>query len=78
MATCPKCMGALTEHHKCPPRILRRITDAVSTVGVGSLLGAILCFAVDERPAGALVLAAAALGAVLAVAVREAILGRPS
>ena len=78
MATCPKCMGALTEHHRCPPRILRRITDAVSTVGVGSLLGAILCFAVDERPASALVLAAAALGAVLAVAVRQAIAGRPS
>jgi hypothetical protein len=78
MATCPKCMGALTENHKCRPRILRRITDALSTVGVGSLLGAILCFAVDERPAGALVLAAAALGAVLAVAVRQAIVGRPS
>ena len=78
MATCPKCMGALTEHHKCPPRILRRITDALSTVGVGSLVGAILCFVVDERPAGALVLAASALGAVLAVAVRQAIVGRPS
>ncbi len=71
-------MGPLTENHKCPPRIMRRVTDAVSTVGVGSLVGAILCFAIDDRPAGALVLAAAALGAVLAVAVRQAILGRPS
>lgn len=57
---------------------MRRVTDAVSTVGVGSLLGAILCFAIDERPVSGLVLAAAALGAVLAVAVRQAIAGRPS
>ncbi len=71
-------MGALTEHHKCPPRIFRRITDAVSTVGVGSLVGAIFCFAIDDRPAGALVVTAAALGAVLAVAVRQAVVGRSS
>jgi fructose-1-phosphate kinase PfkB-like protein len=71
-------MGALTEHHKCPPRIFRRITDAVSTVGVGSMVGAMICFAIDDRPAGALIIAAAALGAVLAVAVRQAIAGRPS
>ena len=51
-------MGALTENHKCPPRILRRMTDAVSTVGVGGLVGALLCFAIEERPAGALVIAA--------------------
>lgn len=71
-------MGALTENHKCPARVVRRVTDAVSTVGVGGLLGAILCFAIDERPAGGLVLAAVALGAVVAVAVRQAIVGRPS
>jgi hypothetical protein len=68
-------MGALTEHHKCPPRILRRLTDAVSTVGVGGVIGGMLCFAIEDRPAGALVIAAAALGAVLAVAVRQAING---
>jgi hypothetical protein len=71
-------MGALTEHHKCPPRAWRRVTDAVSTVGVGSVIGAMLCFAIDDRPAGALVMATAALGAVLAYAIRQAILGRPS
>ena len=73
MATCPKCLGALTEHHKCPSRLLRRLTEAVSTVGVGSVVGAMFCFAIEEQPAGALVIAAAALGAVLAVAVRQAI-----
>ena len=77
MATCPKCMGALTEHHKCPPRTLSRITDALSTVGLGSVIGALLCFVVEDRPAGALVIAAAALGAVLASAVRQAVNPRP-
>ena len=77
MATCPKCFGALTEHHKCPRGILSRVTDAVSTVGVGAILGGLFCFALDERPTGALVVAAAALGAVLASAVRQAI-GGPS
>ena len=77
MATCPKCFGALTENHRCPRGVMSRITDAVSTVGIGSVLGAIFCFAIDDRPAGALVLAAAALGAVLATAVRQAV-GGPS
>lgn len=73
MATCPRCFGALTENHRCRRGIGRRVTDAVSTVGVGSLVGAVFCFLIEERPAGALVLAAAALGAVLASAVRQAI-----
>jgi hypothetical protein len=71
-------MGALTENHKCPPRLLRRVTDAVSTVGIGGAIGAIACFAIDERPAGALLMATAALGAVLAYAIRQAIHGRTS
>ena len=49
------------------------MTDALSTVGVGALVGAVFCFAIEDRPAGALVLAAAALGAVLATAVRQAL-----
>jgi hypothetical protein len=73
MATCPRCLGALTENHRCPHGIARRLGDALSTVGVGGALGAMFCFAVDDRPAGALVLAAAALGAVLASALRQAI-----
>jgi hypothetical protein len=77
VATCPRCMGALTEHHKCPKGTLSRVTEAVSTVGVGGLIGAVLCFAIEERPPGALVIAAAALGAVLASAVRQAVGGRP-
>jgi len=71
-------MGALTDNHRCPKGPLSRVRDAISTVGVGALLGAIVCFAIEERPAGALVVAAAALGAVLVSALRNAIGGSAS
>jgi hypothetical protein len=66
-------MGPLTEDHRCPRGVFSRVTDALSTVGIGALLGAVFTFAIDDRPAGALVLAAAALGAVLASALRQAV-----
>jgi hypothetical protein len=69
-------MGALTEHHKCPRGRLSRVGDALSTVGVGGLVGIVLIYVVNERPVPALVLAAAALGAVLASALRQAISGK--
>ena len=69
-------MGALTENHRCPRRLWSRVTEAISTVGVGGVIGAVFCFAIEDRPAGALVLAAAALGAVLATAVRQAVSGK--
>jgi hypothetical protein len=75
MATCPKCMGALTENHRCPRGVFSRLTDAASTVGVGGLIGAVVTYAMIERPATALVLAAAALGGVLASALRQAVGG---
>lgn len=73
MATCPRCMGALTENHRCPRGRFSRMTDALSTVAIGSVVGGLLVFALEEQPPGALVLAAAALGAVLANAVRQAL-----
>ena len=76
MATCPRCLGALTDNHRCPKGVFSRVTDAISTVSIGGVLGALLCFAIEDRPAGALVVAAAALGAVLASAVRQAVGGR--
>ena len=76
MATCPKCFGALTENHKCPSRgMVSRLSDALITAGVGGLAGWLFCLMIEERPAGALILAAAALGAVLATAIRQAISG---
>ena len=70
-------MGFLTENHRCPRGIFHRITDTLSTVVIGAVIGAVFCFAVVERPVPALVMAAAALGAVLASAVRQAVGGRP-
>jgi hypothetical protein len=66
-------MGALSEHHRCPRGRMSRVTDALSTVGLGGAIGAFVCFTVIDRPAGALVIAAAALGAVLANALRQAV-----
>ena len=78
MATCPRCLGPLTENHRCPRGTVGRVLDALSTIGVGGIGGVAFCYIVEERPATALVLAAAALGAVLATAVRQAIGGRPN
>ncbi len=75
MATCPKCLGPLTDNHKCPRGRLGRITDALATTAVGALAGWVLVLMIEDRPAGALILAAAALGAILASAVRQAIHG---
>jgi hypothetical protein len=76
MATCPHCLGALTDDHRCPKGTLSRIKDTASTVGVGGVVGTILCYAIEDRPVTALVLASAALGAVVAVGLRQAVGGR--
>ena len=78
MATCPRCMGALTENHRCPRGRLSRVTDAMSTLTVGAFIGIALCYGIEERPVLALVLASAALGAVLASALRQAVTGKSS
>ena len=75
MATCPKCMGFLTENHKCPGGVWTRVSKALLTVVIGSSIGTVSVYALDDRPASALVLAAAALGAVLTMAVRQAVSG---
>jgi len=69
-------MGALTEHHRCPRGPLHRLTEALSTVALGALIGTVILYLFDERPVPALVMAAAALGAVLTSAVRQAVTGR--
>jgi hypothetical protein len=76
MATCPRCMGALTEHHRCPRGWFSRVTDALLTFSVGGSIGVALCYGLEERPVPALVLAAAALGSVLASALRQAVSGK--
>ena len=73
MATCPKCLGFLDEGHRCPGGVWARVSKAILTVGVGGGVGILFVYAIEERPLAALVLAGAALGAVLAIAVRQAI-----
>jgi hypothetical protein len=48
----------------------------LSTVAIGGVIGIVLCYVINERPVPALVLAAAALGSVLATALRQAIGGK--
>jgi len=73
MATCPRCLGALTENHRCPKGRFSRVGDALITLGIGSVVGTFLCYSIESQPAGALVLSSAALGAVLAYAMRQAL-----
>jgi hypothetical protein len=73
MATCPRCLGALTENHRCPRGRFSRLSDALVTLGAGGVLGALLVYLLEDRPSTALLLASAALGAVLARAVRDAL-----
>jgi uncharacterized paraquat-inducible protein A len=76
MATCPRCMGALTENHRCPKGRFSRLGPAVLTLIAGSGAGAMLCYAIEGQPPGSLVLSSAALGAVLAYAMRQAMTPR--
>lgn len=73
MATCPRCLGPLTENHRCPGAALRRIFYALSVITGGVLVGGLSAWIVTDRPAPALVLAASALGAVLAKAMSDAV-----
>lgn len=72
MATCPKCLGALTDDHRCPSRIFKQVVETMATVLGGGALGVILCFAIEERPTAPLLLASAALGGVVVNAFRQA------
>jgi hypothetical protein len=76
MATCPKCFGALTDDHRCPRSATnQRLLRALWPIGFGGTAGVVFTLAVVERPASALVVASAALGAVLASAVSQAVGG---
>ena len=69
-------LGPHTENHRCPHQLVRRMTSALCIVGAGGI-GGLMTWVIWERPAPALVLAAAALGAHLASALRDAV-GRKS
>lgn len=73
MATCPRCRGALTDHHRCPRGRFNWLLEALVTLGLGGAVGAALCYVIQEKPAIFLVLSYAALGSVLALAMRQAL-----
>jgi hypothetical protein len=73
MATCPRCLGPLTEDHRCPRGRFSRIGDALAPVVGGGVVGGLIPVIFSPNASLALVLAAAALGAVLANAVRQAL-----
>ena len=70
-------MGFLTDGHKCPGGIWVRLGKAILTVAIGAAAGVIFIYTIEERPVLELWLAGAALGAVLSMAIRQAIGGRP-
>jgi hypothetical protein len=66
-------MGFLTEGHKCPGGVWSRVSKAILTVAIGAVIGTLLVYVIEDRPVPALWLAGAALGAVLAMSIRQAI-----
>jgi len=66
-------MGFLSEGHRCPGGVWARLSKALLTLMIGASIGTVVVYAIEERPVPALWLAGAALGAVLAMSVRQAI-----
>jgi len=66
-------MGFLSEGHRCPGGVWVRLSKALLTLTIGASIGTVLVYAMQDRPVPALWLAGAALGAVLAISIRQAI-----
>ena len=66
-------MGFLDEGHRCPGGVWSRVSKALLTVITGAAIGTVFVYIIEERPGIALWLAGAALGAVLAMSIRQAI-----
>ena len=66
-------MGFLNEGHRCPGGVGSRVGKAILTFAVGAAIGIFVVYAIEETPPTALWLAGAALGAVLAMSIRQAI-----
>lgn len=66
-------MGFLDEGHRCPGGLTSRVSKAILTVVIGAVIGVVVVYVIEERPVPALWMAGAALGAVLAMSIRQAI-----
>ena len=69
-------MGFLEDGHRCPRGVFSRLGESLFTVAIGGGIAIGLCYGLQEYPPLPLVLAAAALGAVLSMAIRQATSGR--
>ncbi len=70
MATCPRCLGPLSEGHRCRPIWIKRLKRQLSFTLVGGLLGAFVhaLIATDHLPVMGFV-----LGGLLGFVFNEAI-----
>ena len=66
-------MGFLDEGHRCPGGLTSRVSKAILTVIIGAAIGIVVVYVIEERPVPALWMAGAALGAVLAMSIRQAV-----
>jgi hypothetical protein len=73
MATCPRCKGPLTDDHRCPRGRVRPAAERSLVLLAGGVLGVLACYGLIDRPHGAVVLAAGALGALLLNAFIQAV-----
>ncbi len=48
MATCPRCLGALSEGHKCKPVWVKRLIRQSIAVLTGALLGGFVQILIDQ------------------------------
>lgn len=73
MATCPYCLGPLSDDHHCQRRRWWRRLRLLPLPLAGGLLGVMVCYGLVERPHVVVVLAGALLGGLLADACGRAV-----
>jgi hypothetical protein len=71
MATCPECLGPLTDGHRCRPRRLARALDRVLTLVAGGLVGVLVASLVNPG-ASAPPIFAFLIGSLAGLVTREA------
>ena len=49
MATCPRCLGPLSEGHRCKPVWIKRLIRQALAVIVGASLGGLVQFLIDPK-----------------------------
>jgi len=68
MATCPRCLGPLSEGHRCKPIWVKRLIRQSIAVLTGGLLGGVVQFLLDPEKVPAI---GVVIGGLLAFALSE-------